>query len=223
MFANRLDRYSQCFNHMQAAQKILEGILQEERKEKDSIAQADVQSIEKALSLFTEFDSYLIPAHFNCWCSAEEEMRGQENSLSEINPDSCETEQLYIVLEGTNGLYTFNTDLKISIDQRVDCVALMEVEYDCTGGELIELCYGIKNPYLMEEMNSVFRPAFFMPVLEMKNHEKVLNDKYSVLGHIKFCLTHAKQILEKKGSHEEIEALRKESLGNFYVRHPISL
>lgn len=39
-----LDRFSQCFNHMQAAQKLLEGILQEERKEKDSIAQADVQN-----------------------------------------------------------------------------------------------------------------------------------------------------------------------------------
>lgn len=223
MFANRLDRFSQCFNHMQAAQKLLEGILQEKRKEKDSIAQADVQNIEKALSLFREIDGYITPAHFNCWCSAEEEIRDQENSLSEINPDFCETEQLYIVLEGENGLYTFNTDLKSSIEQRVNCVALMEVEYDCTGGELIELCYGINNPYLMEETDRVFRPAFFMPVIEMKSPEKVLNDKYSVLGHIRFCLIHAKQLLEQKASHEEIEALRKESLGNFYVRYPISL
>ncbi|EFL84754.1 hypothetical protein HMPREF0326_02616 [Desulfovibrio sp. 3_1_syn3] len=72
-YRDRLDRYSQCFNHIQAAQKILEGILQEERKEKDSIAQADVQNIEKALSLFREIDSYITPAHFNCWCSAEED------------------------------------------------------------------------------------------------------------------------------------------------------
>lgn len=138
--------------------------------------------------------------------------------MEEMNEEM--QEKIFIVLAGTEiNFFTFGIATESEIAKSKYLIKILEVDYYCTGYEVLNDCYGIQLDG-DEEMMAFL--SFMVPIKEMQNPENFIDNKESVLGHIKHCLMYC---LNKKYSdtHYDINTLRRESISNFRVTRRVSL
>lgn len=99
-------------------------------------------------------------------------------------------------------------------------IKLLNVDYECSGSEAIQLCYGIRDGYISHHTSYI--PAFVMPFYECKNPNKFLSNKYSIIGHMKYCLEQAYQA-QREDHKERFEAIRCEAIENFRGKDKIKI
>lgn len=128
-------------------------------------------------------------------------------------------EKLFIILgRATTCYYSFGIEVENTIKERKSIIKIIEIDYDCTAMELLEMCYGLRddNAMIYEDFKSYFLPLFIVPMQEKANPSLALKDRNSVIGHIKYCLEMGLDMLkDKQVSRKSITKLRRESLGNF--------
>lgn len=121
--------------------------------------------------------------------------------------------------------YTLSIARESVARSKKNIIQLIEIDCDCTAYCLLGMCYGLRDDSAMiyedEEFKTCFLPSFVVPMQEEKNPILALQDKNSVIGHIKYCLEMGLDILKTNNvSRNSVANLRRESLGKLpaYIR-----
>ena len=116
--------------------------------------------------------------------------------------------------------YTFGIERARTIKEHEHFIKIIEVDYDCTAYEILNICYGINDNFISEHIGEL--PSFILPLNETANYDKCINNNLSVIGHIKYCLQFTLTASKRGLSQKEIDNIRNESIGNFRLIRPIS-